>query len=108
MGYSRHSNLWSGYGDYEVRRGTLVASTVTTLTFSDDIVSVAIEHMGAVANDIYVTLDGTTPTVDGSGDTGFKMLRVKQNAKLSVDKSTKTVKLISAGVADFQVIGLRG
>lgn len=113
MGSQSHSNLWSGFEEYEVHRGTLVANVVTTITFVGTCVSVEVEHIGNVTNDIFFTLGGgggaaaDAPTVAGTSDTNNRMVRLEDSKTKALDKRCSTVKLISAGAVAFQVIGLK-
>lgn len=50
-------------GEHGAYRKTLVASTVDTVTFDVDLDKV--EVIGDGSSDIFVTVDGSTPTVDG-------------------------------------------
>ncbi|MEQ7847735.1 hypothetical protein [Nocardioides kribbensis] len=44
---------------------TLVANTVLSVTFNDDLDSVEIAHDGTA--DLYLTVDGSTPVIGGDG-----------------------------------------
>lgn len=80
---------------------TLVANTVDTVTFTDDIDRVEVTSNGAAA--VYVTVDGSTPTVAGAGTfelpAGAASVRV-----IAVPTAGGTVvKLISAGTPVYSV-----
>lgn len=102
----REMELWIGYSDYECHHGALVANAVTTVTFEDNVASVLVENFDAT-NPIWFTVDGVAPTADGSGDTGNEMIRVRPSGTFGFDKRGVTVRLISAGASEYQVIGLR-
>jgi hypothetical protein len=80
---------------------TLVASTVDTVTFTDDIDRVEITSNGAAA--VYVTVDGTTPTVAGAGT--FELPAGAASVReIAVPTAGGTVvKLISAGTPVYSV-----
>jgi len=78
----------------------LAASTVDTVTFSDNVGAVQIVTDGSAA--VYYTIDGTTPTVAGANTFMIP-------AALSVDErsmpnfGSDVVKLISAGTPTLSV-----
>jgi hypothetical protein len=80
---------------------TLVANTVDTVTFTDDIDRVEITSNGAAA--VYVTVDGTTPTVAGAGT--FELPAGAASVReIAVPTAGGTVvKLISAGTPVYSV-----
>lgn len=105
----RKSQLHTGSEDYEVRRGTLVANEVTTVTFSSPVTKVTIRavRVGWEADSIFATLEGTEPTATGTGDTGFAMIEVPVGETIALDKRTSVVKLRSAFASRFRVTGVR-
>jgi hypothetical protein len=81
---------------------TLVANTVDTVTFTDDIDRVEVTSNGAAA--VYVTVDGTTtPTVAGAGT--FELPAGAASVReIAVPTAGGTVvKLISAGTPVYSV-----
>lgn len=84
---------------------TLVAATVDTVTFTDDVDEIDIINLDGVAA-IYYTVDGSTPTVEGANT------RVLPSGTLSADRvsargfSAPVVKLISAGIPKYSVEGV--
>lgn len=79
---------------------TLTASTVDTVTFADDIKDVEIVSNGSAA--LYVTTDGTAPTVGGAtahylpASASVRTVRV-------LGSSGTVVKLISSGTPTYSV-----
>lgn len=87
---------------------TLVANTVTTCTFTDNFGRIEVLNVdGAGQAPIYISNDGTTPTIAG---TGFHVVTGAMGASLVVeDKSPTTntvVKLVSAGTPKVSVRGV--
>lgn len=80
---------------------TLVANTVDTVTFTDDIDRVEVTSNGAAA--VYVTVDGSTPTVAGAGT--FELPAGAASVReIAVPTAGGTVvKLISAGTPVYSV-----
>jgi hypothetical protein len=81
---------------------TLTSETVDTVTFEDDVASVEITTNGTKA--VYVTVDGTSPTVAGAGTielpiSGGTVARV---IPVRTDGGT-VVKLIAAGTPVYSV-----
>lgn len=81
---------------------TLVASTVDTVTFADDLDRVEIGSDGVAA--IFVTVDGSTPTVSGDSTYKIPALASSSAGKLGVFRTIEVptaggtvVKLISSG-----------
>lgn len=86
------------------QHATLVASTVTTLTFDEAYRRVEVLNVDGTA-EVYVTTTGTAPTVGGTG------CHVLPAAISSVEIPVRTwggtvVKLISAGTPKVSVRGL--
>lgn len=79
---------------------TLVASTVDTITFADDVVGVEVVSDGSAA--VYFTVDGTAPTVAGASTylipAGLMVRSVK-----SAPSNGVVVKVISAGTPVYSV-----
>lgn len=105
MGAS-HSNLWRGFPAVREKRGTLVADTTTTVTLTDlglyEASSVEVINDGATT-DIYVTLDGTAPTSDGTGADAVKMFSVHPGESRTFDAAPTEVKLRSSGIPSFRL-----
>lgn len=84
---------------------TLVASTVDTVTFAAPQGKVTVWTDGAAT--ITVTVDGTTPTVDGAGGWWLPAqsgtLEIKVPAKYAT--ANLAVKLISSGAPKYSVWG---
>lgn len=82
------------------RHGTLVASTVTTVTLTEDVSTIIVRAHGS--GSMNVTFNGTAPTVGGD-DTA----RVDAGGALMYASSggvtTETVKLISSGTPGYSV-----
>jgi hypothetical protein len=105
------------------QNGTLVASTVTTVTLPRPFDSVVVENLaneGTANSVIYGTSDGTTPTVAGdntfavepgetievtndSASIWYQGLEDINNALISMPNTV--VKLISAGTPPYNVEG---
>lgn len=88
------------------QHATLVASTVTTLTFDSDFARVEVLNVTGSAA-VYFSVDGSTPTVAG---TGFHVVPATIGA-LEVPTPENTggntvVKLISAGTPGVSVRGV--
>lgn len=101
-------------GERGVHDKTLVAATVDTVTFAYDLDVVRIVKNAGPA--VYVTVDGTTPTVSGN-NTDFVPADVVAILELGVPRSvgddvhtgavSTVIKLISAGTPTYSVIGVR-
>lgn len=85
------------------QHATLVASTVTTFTFDEDFERVEVLNVDG-ASAIYFSVDGSTPTVAG---TGFHCLPAAiSSVEVPVRVTGVTVvKLISAGTPKVAVSG---
>jgi hypothetical protein len=84
------------------RHGTLVANTVTTVTLDNDYREIEVINVDG-ASTIYVTVDGTVPTVGGN-DTFVLPAAISSRVIVSRDGSNPTVvKLISTGTPSFSV-----
>lgn len=85
------------------KHATLSASTVDTITLTNDFQTVEVVHRTSTAADpIYFTVDGSTPTVGGDNTYvvmpgGWKSVRAWANSDV--------VKLISAGTPAYSVTG---
>lgn len=83
---------------------TLVASTVDTVTFADDIPRVRVINDGAAA--LFITVDGSTPTVNGANcyilPAGAVTSEV-YSGRMARDEGATVVKLISAGTPTYSV-----
>lgn len=80
---------------------TLVAATVDTVTFGDDLRNVTIINEGTTG--IYFTVDGSTPTVGGAAS-----LYAPPTSTTSVASAIgggTVVKLISSGTPKYSVSG---
>lgn len=87
-------------GNVAAHNLTLVANTVTTVDFADNVPAVEIISDGTAA--VYYSVDGSTPTVGGANcymlPAGFVGIDVRR-ANVSVD----SVKLISTGTPTVSV-----
>jgi hypothetical protein len=90
-------------GDIGAHAKTLAASTVDTVTFTDDVARVTIISDGTSA--IYYTVDGSTPTVAGGNCYLLPAGAVSADTRTPRDVagSGTVVKLISTGVATYSV-----
>lgn len=80
---------------------TLSASTVDTVTFTDDVSSVEVINLDGAAA-IYYTIDGSTPTVAGANT--FVLPATISSAVHGTPGSAATVvKLISSGTPKYSV-----
>lgn len=77
---------------------TLVASTADTVTFFDNVDQVEVVSDGAAK--IYVTTDGSTPTVSGDATRVIPATICSRTIRMS---SGKVVKLISSGAPTYSV-----
>jgi hypothetical protein len=79
---------------------TLVANTVDTVTFADDIGEVEVVSNGSAA--IYFTTDGTTPTVGGAATHYLPASSSVRRVKFT-GSDASAIKLISAGTPTYSV-----
>lgn len=90
-------------GERAAHAKTLVASTVDTITFTDDVDAVEVVSDGVAA--IYVRVDGSAPTVAGAFS--YVMPAGVQSVRTipmpGRDAGSSVVKLISAGVPTYSV-----
>ena len=77
---------------------TLRENTVDTVTFAQAPGKVEIINTGSEG--IYLTIDGTTPTIAGAGTIIVPANSVRV---IDVDTSQKVVKLISSGTPEYSV-----
>jgi hypothetical protein len=91
-------------GAIGVHAKTLAANTVDTVTFTDDVDWVEIISDGAAA--VYVTVDGSTPTVAGGGTwempAGVQSVLTLPSPQPFATRA-ESVALISAGAAKYGV-----
>jgi hypothetical protein len=90
----------------EVEHGTLVAATVTTLTFAQNYAWVEVLNRSAGGDDIFFLVDpgATNPTVGGDDTYVVEAVGITQAEVPSTAGTATTVKLISAGTPDYTVI----
>lgn len=90
----------------DIRQGTLVASTVTTVTFDADHRQMGVFNRARVDsadNDIWVTVNGDAPAIgaDGSRVVPAGARRVVE----VVGAGATVVKLVASGTPDFELEG---
>ena len=90
-------------GDVGVYANTLVANTVDTVMFTTDALAVEVYSNGSAA--IYVTVDGSTPTVGGGSTWELPALQCVRTIRLT-GPGIPVVKLISAGTPIYSVSGV--
>jgi hypothetical protein len=83
---------------------TLVASTVDTVTFTDDVDEIEVMSDGTSA--VYFTVDGSTPAVGGAGTWGLPASPAARTVEVRSASGT-VVKLISAGTPLYSVARTR-
>lgn len=88
----------ASYSVAAAKHATLVASTVDTVTLTTDVTSVEVKNRGT--SDIYLTKDGTVPTVGGD-DTIFLG---PGEAVVVPTPDTDVIKLISASTPAYSVM----
>lgn len=81
--------------------GTLSASTVDTINFS--IFAPAVEIVSDGAALMYVTVDGTTPTVGGNNTYVLPASASTRTFRLGIGGRNPAIKLISAGTPTYWV-----
>lgn len=87
-------------GDEVAVHETLAMNTVDTVEF--DVADREIEVLNRVGTDeIYFTIDGTTPTV--GGENCYVLPAAMGSLKVPVRASTTVVKLISASACEYSV-----
>ena len=106
------ADLYRGYSDYESHRGTLAAGNDVVTFIRGAAVGVEIDNLGDPADanatpTLFVTLEGTTPTTDGTGDTDHVMINVPSGESRTIDIASSVVKLATSGTVAWQVIALR-
>ena len=84
------------------QNGTLTASTVATVTVSDAFPGINIVNRSQTGT-IWVTLDGSTPTVAGANC--YPVLGVRYFNVAGPHATAVTVKLISSSALDYTVEG---
>lgn len=80
---------------------TLVASTVDTVTFDKDVDTVEVVSDGSAA--IYVTVDGSTPTVAGAATYELPADAIAVRRIVVPTSGDTVVKLISSGTPVYSV-----
>lgn len=93
-------------GDVGVHDKTLVASTVDTVAWPAGVVSDLVEVLNDGATDIFVTVDGSAPTVAG-GATWEVSPGTARVLRTPGGVVPTTVKLISAGTPTYSVTGVQ-
>lgn len=88
-------------GERGVRNKQLVASTVDTVTFTDDVGWVEVWSDGAAS--ITFTVDGSTPVVDGNAGEWLPASGSVRRAR--APHGSAVVKLISSGTPKYSVTG---
>lgn len=80
---------------------TLVANTVDTVTFADDLEALEVLSDGNAA--IYFTVDGSDPTVGGNNTYKLPAVAAVQSISRIPTSGPTTVKLISKGTPTYDV-----
>lgn len=89
----------SGYSSQD---NTLTANTADTVTFLADALSIEVMTDGTAA--VYVTVDGTTPTISGANTFKLPAVGSWNTLTLSVpNEGAPVVKLLSAGTPVYSV-----
>ena len=83
---------------------TLVAATADTVTFANDLRTVEVVSNGTA--DIFVTVDGSTPTVAGANTYILPAGAISVREMPSALGGVTVVKLISSGTPTYSVAGL--
>jgi hypothetical protein len=91
-------------GERGVHNKTLVAATVDTVTFSEDLREIEILSDGAAA--VFVTVDGSAPTVAGNNTDILPAGGMTARTLTSAPGGDTAVKLISSGAPTYSVVGL--
>lgn len=93
-------------GEIAAHAITLTASTVDTVTFTDDLDVVEVISDGAF--DLYVRTDGVAPTVGGKKSYRLPAGSISsRELPISGDAGALNVKLISAGAVKYSVTKIR-
>lgn len=78
------------------------------MTFAAPVVEVTVRTIRTGLDDpVFITLDGSEPTSDGSADTDRVMIEVALGDSVALDHRTKSVRLRSASASRFIVTGVR-
>ena len=86
------------------KHGTLTANVVTTVVLDNHAGEVEILNHGLQSEPIYVTFDGTVPTV--AGDNTYAILTERRFRRLTTPATDPlTVKLISGDAPGYSVQG---
>jgi hypothetical protein len=83
------------------KHATLVGATVDTINFRGSVSEVEIINLDS-ALEIFATVDGTTPVVDGDNT-----IMVRPGDAVPVTGGGSVVKLISSGAAEYHVERIR-
>lgn len=83
-----------------VKNGTLLAAVVDTITFGQSAGEVRITNLSA-ALAIYITLDGSAPTI--AGDDCYAIAPLQTRSFGPADVSRPVVNIISSGAAVYSV-----
>lgn len=86
----------------QVQHATLVATTVTTMTFTDGFPNIEVTNVDGAAA-VYFTVDGTTPTVTGTNCQVIPAAIGSLSVSEESGGATSTVKLISSGTPKVSV-----
>lgn len=92
-------------GEVAAYSKTLVASTVDTVTFTDDRFQIRVHNDTGTAA-IHFTVDGSTPTVNGA--TTYRVpafAGAYAEVTTQGGSGTEVVKLISSGTPTYSVVG---
>lgn len=89
------ANVTVAVGEVSSGEVALTASTVSTVTFTENIGSVSL--INADTTIVWFTVDGTTPTVGGRGSWPLPAGAVIENKSTVNSSGTDVVKLISSG-----------
>lgn len=86
-----------------IRHGTLVASTISTVTFPSDVLQLEIINRSGSA-EIYYTVDGSAPTVGGN-DVPVLPAAICVDKTISPGSGATVIKLISSGTPTYTIKG---
>lgn len=104
QGEQRAHDLFKGFEDYYSYHDVLDGSGEGEVIFEYSVASVSIENAGAA--DMWITLNGGTPTADGVEDTAHKMIRVPAGQARGMDKRTSEVHIAGVAGEAYYVVGL--